>query len=564
MKPPVVGEDVPGGFLAGRDQILTRLLVQSPVSIVLTDTRGTICYANPRFCALTGYDAAEVVGSNPRLLKTGHTTDAEYRAMWQQLSAGVPWHGEFLNRKKNGDTYWEDARIMPIHDEDGHIVQYLGIKEDITERKRMLYTLEQLAYQDALTGLANRSRLLQAIEAALPVSPQQQSVLALCCIDLDDFAGINREYGQDTGDRVLCRVAAALQQKAGADAVVARLGGDEFAILLPALPSDQAEAALSGLLSCISSCALPGQGLTASMGILLHARGDNGHAEHLLRHADEAMFAAKHAGGACHRLFKTSDAEALHGQAFRQALAGDEFEIHFQPVVDASGRTVSAEALLRWRQHDGSLRYPDSFLPALVQSGLMPELDEHVLVLALAASQRLAAAGQPLPISVNLHASTLLAEGFVLRLAECLEGGALSGLITLEILENAALGDLDRAAGVIRACRSLGVAVAIDDFGVGHASLSHLHQLPVSTLKIDRSFVLKLLSDRGARAIVEAIASLARVFGLGLIAEGVETPAHRDALLGMGPMLLQGYAIARPMPEGALLPWLQACGGDPA
>lgn len=525
------------------DLVLPLLLENSPESIVVTDAGANIVYANPRFCALTGYRMDELIGCNPRVLKTGHMDDEAYRQMWQQLSRGEPWRGTFLNRKKNGEVYWEDARILPVCDERGLIVRYLGIKEEISEHLRMQEKLARLVQYDALTGLANSERLGAELSR---LSLDSRDGLLLFCMDLDGFGKLATRLGALGTDALVCELADGLSLLAGEGGVAARLGDDEFALLVNASEGSHLATAIPELLATLTTP------LSASIGEarLPASLAGQQPAAHLVRHAMEAMHAAKHAGG--NRLVvygNTGTHEAPPYCPSRNMLEDGSLILFYQPIVHSDGSLAGVEALLRRRRPGDIYLPPADVLTTFAADGMECELDLYVLGLALSQIVCWLKSGRGVDVSVNLHAQTLQSPRFVDTLASMLKAHGLSDEphLTLEILEGVALTDLAYARKVVSECRVLGVGVAIDDFGSAYASLGYLRSLPVTRVKLERTFVQSMFDDEGARVIVESVHALAGAFGAELVAEGVETERHVRHLATLGPMLMQGYAFAHPM-----------------
>jgi predicted signal transduction protein with EAL and GGDEF domain len=350
---------------------------------------------------------------------------------------------------------------------------------------------------------------------------------------------------------------------------VARLGGDEFVILLTELSSPaQCEHALQSLLHEIARPLQLGElqlQLTASIGATLFPY-DDCDADTLLRHADQAMYQAKQDGRHRYQLFDSQQARQQRNHSEQQARVGDalaagELCLYYQPKVNMQdGRTVGAEALLRWQHPVLGLLLPAAFLPQIEDSPLISRVGQWVIDTALAQLAVWQRDGLQLTVSVNVAASQLQQPDFVSQLAQSLARyPALSPQhLELEILESAALHDMGQVSDVMQACQALGVSFALDDFGTGYSSLTYCKRLPASLLKIDQSFVRDMLENSEDRAIVAGVISLARAFGRDVIAEGVETTAHAHALRSLGCQLGQGYGIARPMPAETLPGWVAA------
>lgn len=534
--------------------------------IVVTDPNGIIVDVNASFEGLTGYSREELVGSNPRMLHSGMQDAEFYRTMWHALLTQHVWVGEFHNRRKDGSVYVQYSRITAVHDANGRLTHYVGISSDITELRHSQQRLEHLAYHDLLTHLPNRVLLGDRMRQAMALADRKKELLAVCYLDLDGFKPINDTWGHEAGDQLLIETAERLRQCVRGADTVSRLGGDEFVILLGEMTEvDEVGQALHRILDTLNRPYPLPHGevvISASLGVTLYPL-DGDDADVLIRHADQAMYAAKQAGKSCFRLFDPEHDRASRNQQeqikrFSSALENGELRLHYQPKVDMrSGRMIGAEALLRWQHPEQGLLVPGQFLSALESADLALPLGEWVLGEALGQMASWEAQGLLINISVNISSQHLQQRDFVGRLRHLLTAHprVAPSQLTLEILETSAVEDMAQVSQVIQACRALGVSFALDDFGTGYSSLTYLRQLPTEELKIDQSFVRDMLKDRDDRAIVEGVISLAHTFGRQAIAEGVETLEHGVLLLQLGCHLAQGYAIAHPMPAEQLLAW---------
>jgi diguanylate cyclase (GGDEF)-like protein len=398
--------------------------------------------------------------------------------------------------------------------------------------------------------------------------------MAVGYLDLDGFKPINDRFGHQAGDRLLVEIAQRLKAALRGTDTVARLGGDEFVFLLLGVEKvEECAATLNRILETITRPVAIDRhsvSISASIGVTLYPV-DNNDADTLLRHADQAMYEAKQAGRNRYHLYDAEhDRRAKsHREAFtriRTALEAGEFELHYQPKANMrTGRVVGAEALIRWRHPEHGLLPPAEFLPVIENSDLDAPIGDWVLRTALAQMDAWQAAGLDLEVSVNVSAHHLQRDHFVQHLADALAAHPTvpPGRLQLEVLETAALEDIEGVSETMRQCRAKGVSFALDDFGTGYSSLTYLKRLPAETLKIDQSFVRDLLDDPEDLAIVQGVVALARAFGRHAIAEGVETGEHGLALLGLGCELAQGFGIAQPMPAQALPGWLAAWRPDP-
>ncbi len=557
-------------------QLASSVFENTHEGVLIADAQGTIVDVNPAFTQITGYERAEVVGQNPRILKSGHQGPEFYAAMWQALLKRGHWRGEVWNRNKNGEIYPELLTISAVRDGDGKTSHFVAVFSDITQIKQQQRQLENIAHFDALTGLPNRLLLADRIHQAIARTQRADHLLAVCYLDLDNFKPVNDTLGHEAGDALLIEIARRLNGCLRGGDTVARLGGDEFVLLLTELGHlDECEAVLDRVLDAIAApCSIAGQtvAVSASIGLTLFPL-DDADPDTLLRHADQAMYKSKQKGRHCYHLFDSEQdrrTQAHHETLLRieEGLRQGEFVLHYQPKADLrQGRIVGVEALIRWQDPERGLLPPGEFLPTIERHDLIVTLGEWVIATALKQLAAWQAAGLDLQISVNIAARHLQRDDFVPRLQALLAAhpeAAAAGRLELEVVESTAIEDMSRVPRIIEDCRALGIGFAIDDFGTGYSSLTYFKMLPAQTLKIDQSFIRNMLKDPDDLAITEAVIGLAEVFRRQIVAEGVETVAHGIALLGLGCDVAQGWGIARPMPASALVVWMEAWQPDPA
>jgi len=434
--------------------------------------------------------------------------------------------------------------------------------------RRQEERLRYQAYHDALTDLPNRLLFTEHLSPELAQARRQSRPLAVLFLDLDHFKVINDTLGHAVGDQLLLEVAQRIRAGVRQTDTVARVGSDEFTILLAELasPVDATRVAEKLLRAVSSPVVLGGRelSLTASIGIALYPT-DGKDAESLLQNADIAMYRAKDAGRNHYELSSpTLDASkalerlSLENSIWR-GLEGQEFELYYQPQLDLqTGATECVEALIRWPRADGRLTEPIDFVPLAEGSRLIVPLGEWVIRSACAQARAWQDQGLPrLRVAVNISARQFQEPGFLETLEQVLEETRLDPrLLDLEITESMAMQNVELTLAVLRQMRQMGVGVVLDDFGIGHSSLSYLKLLPVTKVKIDRSFVRDVTRDAGDAAIVSAVIAMAQTLRLRVIAEGVETEEQLAYLKERGCHEIQGYLFSRPMPAWTMRSFL--------
>jgi diguanylate cyclase (GGDEF)-like protein/PAS domain S-box-containing protein len=535
--------------------------------ILITNAKGEVVDVNDTFLTLSGYRREDVLGRNPRFLSSGQQGKDFYASMWHELTTIGTWRGELWNRRKDGSLYIQRTSISTVRDSEGNPSHYIGLSYDVTALRESQDQLEQMAFFDALTGLPNRRLLADRLKQAIAQSTRTDNMLAICILDLDGFKPVNDNWGHAAGDRLLIEAAARLTHAVRTGDTVSRLGGDEFVVLLNNITHvDECEHAAERIREALCRPYLLTEGeaeISASIGVTLYPL-DASDPDTLIRHADQAMYAAKKAGRNCFQLFdaggdRLTEARRAATASVRQAIDQNEFLLYYQPKVNMrTGTVIGAEALLRWQHPERGFLSPAEFLPVVDFVGMQTALGDWVLRTAVCQLSTWAKAGHRLSVSINVAAEQLQVAGFVDNLSKTLNDFPDIGpdQIELELLETAALHNLNEVSGVLDRCRQLGVHFAIDDFGTGYSSLTYLKQLRARTLKIDQSFVRDMLEDPEDLAIVDGIIGLASAFRRQVVAEGVETIGHGSLLLQLGCDLAQGYGIARPMAADRLVSWI--------
>ena len=563
-----IAQDISERLIAEeRQNLAASVFDNAHEGIIITDPNGCIIEVNATFSELTGYSRAEAIGQTANLLKSGHHDAAFYQSMWQTIHDAGYWRGEVWNRKKTGEVFVELLTISAVRNREGEISHFVGIFSDITLLKQHQERLEHLAHFDALTQLPNRMLLGDRMQLAMAQTERNGKALAVCYLDLDGFKPVNDQYGHAIGDKLLVEVAQRLRTCVRAGDTVSRLGGDEFVLLFSELDNvRECDHTIGRVISVLTTPFRIGShviSISASIGVTLYPE-DGSDSDTLLRHADQAMYAAKQAGRNRFHLFDPeNDRRArLRREAtcrIREALVKKEFVLYYQPKVDMrKGTVVGAEALIRWQHPERGLLLPGEFLPAIEGSELSIALGDWVLQEALQQLNAWQKQGLDLCVSVNIAGDHLQAPGFARRLGELLAAhpGVPPCNLELEVLETAALEDINRVAELFSECRRFGVNFSLDDFGTGYSSLTYFRRLPADILKIDQSFVCDMLDDPDDLAIVEGVIGLTQAFHRKVIAEGVESVEHGLVLLLLGCDMAQGFGIARPMPAERLPEWV--------
>lgn len=427
--------------------------------------------------------------------------------------------------------------------------------------------LHNMAHYDNLTGLASRPLFLKNLQKII----EKENTAAIAFLDLDNFKPVNDNYGHDTGDFVLVTIADRLKTILSKNDTLARLGGDEFVLLLPDITNHvECRAYLNQIIELVNipielsefDCHVQ---VSVSIGVAL-VTNESLDADTILRRADQTMYQAKSLGSNNILFFDPEEERRQYHrrqllQAAEIGIERHEFELHYQPQVNMiSHQIIGVEALIRWNHPELGFLYPGDFSEALEHPNIGILIGEWVLKEAL--HQHTLWDISDLVVSVNIAPAHLLCKGFVQRLSDLLLTfpNVNPKALELEVLETVSLADINSAVDVVKGCCALGVHVALDDFGTGYASLSYLKKLPLNTLKIDKSFVQNILSNKEDRSIIQCIVALSQAFEYNLIAEGIESMEHEQALIDMGCHIGQGYFIARPMTADAMTDWIQLHG----
>jgi len=527
--------------------------------IVITDSDGLIQRVNNAFTTITGYQPEEVVGQNPRILKSDRHDGGFYKEMWKSLVRHGMWEGEIWNRRKNGETYPEWLSINAIKDSENNTIHYVGLFHDITDIKHSEEKLKYQANYDALTGLPNRQLFNDRLNMSIAHAARNNLPIGVLFLDLDDFKNINHSLGHYNGDLLLQQVAQRLLKCCREEDTVARLGGDEFLLIAQFVRKEEPAAAklAERIIDSFGTPFILGENqvhVNASIGITIFP-DDGGDIETLVKNADVAMYRAKGSGKNQFQLFThTLNQEVMRKIALsndlRGALEREEFILHYQPKVDIrTGAVVGMEALIRWNRFNKKMIPPFEFIPLAEDIGVISPMGEWVLSTACRNAREFSAScGHDIFVAVNLSVRQFRDENLFNMIKKTLGREDFPpNLLTLEITEGIVITDIKETIKILSSLKDLGIHVSIDDFGTGYSSLSYLKKMPLSELKIDKSFIDDTPDDVEASVIVKTILSLAKSLNLKTVAEGVETREQLTFLRQEGCDEIQGYLFSKPL-----------------
>ena len=550
--------------VAERDQPLVQLLhsvintVQDALLITLAepmDSPGPITvYVNQSLLKQTGFKRHELLGRSPRIFQGIDTDHTVTRRFGKGLRRWKQPHMEVLNYSRDGLPYWVEIKVAPLADAEGWYTHWVSAQRDVSQRKAGEEMLVHQVQTDPLTGLLNRRGLLEQLERALK---RNDGRLALIFCDLDRFKEVNDRYGHAVGDALLLELANRLQMVLRGEDSLARLGGDEFVVLIEELYEDSDSLLLAERLRNALSEPWLHNGeeisLTMSMGVALGESVAEVTAEELLRRADLTMYQVKSSGRDGVAVYTVAmDQEVQQGvnlrQLLEQGLRHDRLLLHYQPLVRlATGEVLGAEALVRLKDSHDTLISPQEFIPMAERNGLIVPLERWVLGRALDTLADWQRQQLPWQLAINVSPQHLERGNLATELLREQQrtGADLKGL-TVEITETVLLQAHARAHHNLTTLREAGVTIALDDFGTGYSSLAWLSQLPIDTVKLDRSYIHQMGRDPRCATLVRGFIRVFQELGLKVLAEGIETPEQCQSLLAMGCSMGQGYHFGRP------------------
>lgn len=533
-------------------------------------------YVTDQSKRVKGYEPEQLLGRTPFAFMPEEEVELNRRIMTDAIAG----HGSFslIHRTitTEGQVLWEEVKGQVVLDKRGKVLKILGAGISINERKKAEAEIRQLAYYDPLTNLPNRRLILDRLQHELPTAQRHGRIGAILFFDLDHFKNLNDSLGHNAGDELLIQIACRLKNLLRSEDTAARLGGDEFIVLLTDI-SDTLNDAIYKVRkvaekihrNLLKPYILDGHEyhLSLSIGITLFPQQQQS-AHDLLKQADTALYHAKEHGRNHFQFFRQEMQDAAHQRLLmekelHEALANNQLQLHYQPQLDHNGQIIGAEALLRWRHPDKGYISPDLFIPIAEESGLILKLGRWVLQTALlqmsAWLQNGVLTGRQ-TLSLNISPRQFKQESFVGEVTLIMQQFNLPpGSIILEITENLLLTDINQTIDKMRQLKKIGINFSIDDFGTGYSSLAYLKRLPLSELKIDKTFIEDVNNNVNDQVIIETIIAMAKHMKLQVIAEGVETDEQKAFLSTQGCHHFQGYYFSRPLERSAFEAYLQQC-----
>jgi len=530
--------------------------------VISINAAGDVTFINPVAQRLTGFSGAEALGKPVDEVMNLRDASTNERLLNPALYAlevmrpvAMSYNATLVSR--HNQVFRVEDTASPIIDENGQLSGAVIVFQDVSEAIEMAVKMTHLTNHDQLTGLPNRVLLHDRIVQAVTRCFTSKQSIALLLIDIDNFKYLNDSLGHQVGDFIISSIAKRLANIVGESATLARVGGDEFACLLTEIGSGYSADSIA--MACLQAGREPieidgkSHQLSLSIGISLYPQ-DAVNAEEMMRHADSAMYRSKSKGKDTFSFFSKDLQHAMHHRVemeikLRQAIENNSLAIYLQPKYDFDNNAVlSAESLVRMFDEQGKVIGPDEFIPLAEETGLIHQLGKQVLKKSCEFVARCNEQGQDFKVAVNVAAKQLSNPGFAREVEEIIrDTGIDASSIELEVTESALMHDFEQTRDILNALTSLGVTIALDDFGTGYSSLSYLRQFPLNVLKIDRSFVIDMDKEQQAHDIVTAIVHLALSLELTIVAEGIETQSHFNALKELGCHLGQGYFMCRPM-----------------
>jgi len=525
--------------------------------VAITDQKGEIVHVNKLFTKISQYSVSELVGANHRIINSDYHPPKFFRDMWRTIGRGDIWREEICNKTKNGTTYWVDTTIVPLLNDKGKPYQYISIRYDITAKKNAELLIEDLAYNDQLTELPNRTSFQRLSSEAVKDAKKNDAKLALVTLNIDGFRFINDSLGFEAGDYILSVVAKRLKEVLHEQHIIARISGDEFALVLKHILGTEHAAELTKKLQKSLQEPIDVMGepytLSLSIGVAIYPEHATSSSELSVK-AEKAISAVRENGGRDYKIYEMGIAskrleQILFENELRKGVHLEQFHLDYQPKVNLQTEEwIGLEALVRWNHPELGMISPGKFIPVAEETKIILPLGEWILRESCRQAKEWEDRGyKPLRIAVNMSAVQLEDPYIINTIKDILdETGITTELIEIELTESS-FADREGMRDTIREIRALGITVSIDDFGTGYSTFSYIKELPADTLKIDISFVRDIHKCEDSRAIVNAIVKLAETAGLNIIAEGVECEEQAAILKTLGCDEAQGFYFSKPM-----------------
>ncbi|MFF5995993.1 EAL domain-containing protein [Lysinibacillus sp. KU-BSD001] len=521
--------------------------------LAITDTKGKIIFANEKFCEISKYPLEELIGKTHKIINSGYHEPQFFKNLWQTISKGQTWRGEIQNKAKDGTLYWVDTYIIPFLNDQGQPYQYVSIRHDITERKLLEHKIQQQLIIDSITGLPNTNYLKTSVEKLMIMHEE----MTLLCINVDDFKSFNESLGNCEADQILRSIGEKLAEIVkGEQNILAKTYGDEFAlVVLGDAPS--ARGVIQKIFKLFEKPIKYGEidyYITISMGAVHYPTYATCY-EELFQHANRALQLAKLNGKNTFMFFNDNIIEDTNRRLklknlLYEAIQQKRFTMAYQPQYNNQGELTSFEALVRWHDPIQGIISPGEFIPIAERTGLIIPLGYLLFELVLQEFHSLQlAAGKKIQVAFNLSLKQFFDTNLTNHLISLCEVYKVNPHdIKLEITESVAATNIENVIHIISKLRSLGMEVALDDYGTGFSSLQYLKDFQINCIKIDQSFVKDLLIHPSNKAIINSTIQMAHELGFTVLAEGVETKEQYDYLKNKGCDSFQGYFLGKPQP----------------
>jgi len=541
-------------------------------AMTITDTNGTILKVNAAFSRITGYSASEVIGKNPRVLKSMKHPDEFYKEMWNKIHTEGQWSDEIYNKRKNGDIYQERLSITAIKNSHGITTNYIAQFLDISDLKEAQQRAEHQADHDSLTGLLNRKALNIRLKEEFVKARRHDFIHALLFIDLDHFKAVNDNYGHDIGDKLLIEVTKRIQSVLREEDIFSRISGDEFIVILTNIADDKEDAILKtknkahSLVKAIKKPFMINEhkiNISSSIGIKIFPANEED-VKDVLIHADTAMYQAKHEGKNRYVFFdKTIELRLkqrnILEEEIKLGIKNDEFKFYLQPKTDVQTNEIcGAEALIRWEHPTKGILYPEDFLDVIKDINLLPLITKKAITMVSKFLQEHSKVFKG-TISINIHARELLEDDFLQNTLDIINKYNINPIyIELEILEDELIGNFEKTIIKINELKEHGISISIDDFGTGYSSITYLNKLPANNLKIDKYFIQNI-DNNSNKELIKMIVKMANTFNMKSVIEGVESKHQLEFIKGIGANTYQGFYCSRAVPVESFLKLLPQC-----